>query len=144
MTSTVNRTARGQGGTKRQGWPHEGNHAAEVTERRQEDALTGKYSIVADVDRVRRRIERNPRHYQRLCDMAREHAAKGRRFSPQLWREFHSDHDLADEQGGNFRVSNSDVAIYARFLLRDVPEARNVIVLRRSKYDPVFEGRANA
>lgn len=91
-----------------------------------------------DVDAIKRKIAANGLPYDRLKAMALDHLARGRKFSPQLWREWVADHEITDVKGKQYGISNDDVAIYVRLLVEDLPEVKKVLALRKSRYDSCF------
>jgi hypothetical protein len=95
-------------------------------------------SLKNDVDAIKRKIAANGLPYDRLKAMALDHLAMGRKFSPQLWREWVADHEITDANGKQYGISNDDVAIYVRLLVEDLPEVKKVLALRKSRYDSCF------
>lgn len=76
-----------------------------------------------------------------VAKAAREVEAK-RPFSAQWVFEDIRRCSFIGRDGVDFRVNNSYIAAYTRMLIRDYPECRPYIKLRRSRFDEFAEGLA--
>lgn len=84
-------------------------------------------------------IKANPIIWRSVKDMARSRARQGRRVSMKRIIE-----DLRDMYGvtwqtEDFKLTNSVTSALARFLVRECPEVKDQICLKRSKVDRFFK-----
>ncbi len=113
-----------------------GNAAAMDTE----DDIT---PLILTVSRVERELEANTPLKEFIVTRAREHMERGTRFGMQGLVEEMRWRPRADSKGRDMTLNNNDAAIVTRLLIEQMPEVAPFIECRRSKYDRVFEMRAN-
>lgn len=113
-----------------------GNAAAMDTE----DDIT---PLILTVSRVERELEANTPLKEFIVTRAREHVERGTKFGMQGLVEEMRWRPRADSKGRDMTLNNNDAAIVTRLLIEQMPEVAPFIECRRSKYDRVFELRAN-
>ena len=113
---------------------------AELEERlKRHEERTEPMSAEAMYETAKNFIEANPDVWAAICNMARRRAGDGKRVSMKRIIE-----DLRDTHGylwqtEDFKLNNSVTACLARFLAKDVPEAKEHMKLHRSKVDRYFK-----
>lgn len=113
-----------------------GNAAAMDTE----DDIT---ALILTVNRVERELEANTPLKEFIVTRAREHVERGTRFGMQCLVEEMRWRPRADIKGRDMTLNNNDAAIVTRLLIEQMPEVAPYVERRHSKYDRVFELRAN-
>lgn len=98
-------------------------------------------ALILTVNRVERELESNTALNDYVFNSAREHVERGTRFGMQAITEELRWTDRTDSNGKDMAINNNDAAIIARLIVERIPEAAQLIELRRSKFDAVFEAR---
>lgn len=84
-------------------------------------------------------IKNNPDVWRTICDRALSRARAGKRVSMKRIIEEVRDFNPVYWQTDEFKLSNSVTACLARFLVRDCPEVKPHIKMKRSKVDRFFK-----
>lgn len=102
-----------------------------------------KRDSVADLNRATWRWANCPELRDAFIGFARREVEAGRRFGAQEIAERLRWNEFVGQDGEGFRLNNALVAAYVRLLIRDFPECRPFVTLRRSRFDALMEGVAD-
>ena len=88
---------------------------------------------------AQRFIEQNPKVWADMCHVATQRARQGKRVSMKRIIEDKRDNGGYLWQTEAHKLSNSVTACLARFLVKEHPEVKPYIVIKRSKVDRFFK-----
>ena len=99
---------------------------------------TGFMSAQMMVDYAKKWTENNPSAWRYIREYADDCIENNRRFSIQKACEYLRDSKLVLNLDGDYKINNSLTAPLTRMLVKDKPELKPLVDMRRSKTDRFF------